>query len=298
MTSQPSTRTATYGYDAPAGLFSGKEREGTEAASLDFFQARYMSAYQQRFSSPDPANAGADLTNPQSWNAYSYVWDSPLTLVDPTGMAVCFVDGFATDCNVAHHMDNIGTAAQCPNNQCTLYDPQHGFLHFQSYADGLSGYVGSGAVPYQTTVKALGQTETYYHNILTTAADAWHWLDDNLGITGPSKFWRNICASGGFQAGDDTCYSAASSPLRIIHLEPPLQSSASYKEWSLKSTQEIIDSLAPGATNPLMVTRDGAIMNGNTRITILSERGIDVNTLPRVVYTPHPLPELGLPPTE
>ena len=39
-----------------------------------------------RFTSPDPANAGADLYNPQSWNGYAYVNNNPLALVDPSGM--------------------------------------------------------------------------------------------------------------------------------------------------------------------------------------------------------------------
>ena len=36
---------------------------------------------------PDPAcNAVADLTNPQSWNMYSHVTNSPATLTDPSGL--------------------------------------------------------------------------------------------------------------------------------------------------------------------------------------------------------------------
>jgi len=39
-----------------------------------------------RFMSADPGNAGADFTNPQSWNGYGYVLGNPLGLVDPSGM--------------------------------------------------------------------------------------------------------------------------------------------------------------------------------------------------------------------
>jgi hypothetical protein len=41
-----------------------------------------------RFISPDPAGrAVADPANPQSWNQYSYVQNSPMSAVDPSGMA-------------------------------------------------------------------------------------------------------------------------------------------------------------------------------------------------------------------
>jgi hypothetical protein len=53
---------------------------------MDFFHARYFGAALGRFTSPDPGNAGADITNPQSWNAYGYVLGNPLALVDPSGL--------------------------------------------------------------------------------------------------------------------------------------------------------------------------------------------------------------------
>ncbi len=71
--------------------FTGQERDAE--TGLDFFQARYYTGGVMRFLSPDPANAGADLTNPQSWNGYSYVWNNPLTNIDPTGMSCLGLDG-------------------------------------------------------------------------------------------------------------------------------------------------------------------------------------------------------------
>jgi RHS repeat-associated protein len=52
---------------------------------LDWFSTRYMSRAQGRFQSVDPGNAGADPTNPQTWNAYSYVGNNPLSYSDPSG---------------------------------------------------------------------------------------------------------------------------------------------------------------------------------------------------------------------
>ncbi|PYV31522.1 MAG: hypothetical protein DMG22_16405, partial [Acidobacteria bacterium] len=54
---------------------------------------RYAVSY-SRWLSPDPENAGADVSDPQSWNAYSYVANNPMSRTDPEGESyeVCQVD--------------------------------------------------------------------------------------------------------------------------------------------------------------------------------------------------------------
>jgi RHS repeat-associated protein len=54
---------------------------------MDYFLARYYSSIQGRFTGVDPDNyqARLDLTDPQSWNAYSYVNNNPLARVDSDG---------------------------------------------------------------------------------------------------------------------------------------------------------------------------------------------------------------------
>lgn len=64
--------------------FTGQERDAD--SGLDYFKARYFSGIQGRFTSPDPANAGAYLDDPQSWNGYGYVGGRPLAFTDPSGM--------------------------------------------------------------------------------------------------------------------------------------------------------------------------------------------------------------------
>ena len=63
--------------------FTGQVRD--QETGLDYFNARYFGAALGRFTSPDPANAGADPMNPQSWNAYAYALNNPLVTVDPSG---------------------------------------------------------------------------------------------------------------------------------------------------------------------------------------------------------------------
>lgn len=59
--------------------------QDTVSGLYDFPAREY--SIQGRWPSPDPAGLGAvDPTNPQSWNRYAYVVNSPLMLIDPTGL--------------------------------------------------------------------------------------------------------------------------------------------------------------------------------------------------------------------
>ncbi|HNY42362.1 MAG TPA: RHS repeat-associated core domain-containing protein, partial [Bryobacteraceae bacterium] len=92
---QTNYRTAALGYAAdgePRQKFTGKERDAE--TGLDYFGARYMSAAQGRFTSPDPFNAVDELggqtfedylANPQYWNKYAYSLNNPLKYKDSDG---------------------------------------------------------------------------------------------------------------------------------------------------------------------------------------------------------------------
>jgi len=71
--------------------------------------------------------------------------------------------------------------------------------------------------------------------------------------------------------------------LKGIHAKETLTSGSnkySYDYWSKQSTDDIVKSLKSGQEEALRVKPDGRIWNGNTRTTILRERGFDINTLP------------------
>jgi RHS repeat-associated protein len=70
--------------DNIAQKFTGQTRDSE--TGLDYFNARYFGPALGQFTSPDPMNAGADRSDPQTWNGYSYVRNNPLALVDPSGM--------------------------------------------------------------------------------------------------------------------------------------------------------------------------------------------------------------------
>ena len=64
--------------------FTGQIRD--EETRLDYFNARYMSAPQGRFLSPDPLLISARLEDPQTWNRYAYGRNNPLKYTDPSGL--------------------------------------------------------------------------------------------------------------------------------------------------------------------------------------------------------------------
>jgi len=99
--------------------FTGQERDSE--SGLDNFIARYNSSSMGRFMSPDPENAGASEGDPQSWNGYAYVINDPLNSIDPSGLVTCKVDGVEYNCGLALHSVQLGTAAVCPNNNCTTW---------------------------------------------------------------------------------------------------------------------------------------------------------------------------------
>jgi RHS repeat-associated protein len=75
------------GYDYPTVKFTGKERDAE--TGLDFFEARYYSGAQGRFTSADEPLAYQYESDPQTWNLYTYGRNNPLKFVDPDGHEPC-----------------------------------------------------------------------------------------------------------------------------------------------------------------------------------------------------------------
>jgi len=64
--------------------FTSQSRD--QESTIDWFNVRYLSSAQGRFQSVDPGNAGAEPSDPQTWNMYAYVGNNPLSYTDPNGL--------------------------------------------------------------------------------------------------------------------------------------------------------------------------------------------------------------------
>jgi len=79
---------------------------------LDFFETRYFSAAQGRFSSPDAYGVDQHPEDPQSWNLYTYARNNPLKIIDPSGEYVCAANVSAEQCdNFQASLDRAQAAA-------------------------------------------------------------------------------------------------------------------------------------------------------------------------------------------
>ncbi len=72
--------------------FTGQQRD--EETGLDYFWERCFCPTLARFFSVDPQNAGAGVARPQGWNGYTYVDNSPLKFIDPSGRGPIFPSSF------------------------------------------------------------------------------------------------------------------------------------------------------------------------------------------------------------
>jgi hypothetical protein len=73
-------------------------------------------------------------------------------------------------------------------------------------------------------------------------------------------------------------------PLRRLHeavYESDRIAAKSLEYHRRLTTREIVESLHPDAPQPLIVKSDGTIVQGNTRVKVLEERGYPVDDLPR-----------------
>ena len=243
--------------------FTGKERDAE--TGLDYFGARYFSGAQGRFTSPDVPLADQWEKDPQSWNLYSYVRNNPLRFIDPTGRECVTLDNGTVGDNGQGKMCQAVLDAD-KNKKPDVTVSAMGGNQITAFAlNSLFALDAAASSYFRPLTNAMGVRPSYMEPIPVTkefvgqaAAAA---VTVGTAIIGP----------GGAQA-----------PLKLIH-SPATLSKTILDGLRKKSTQELIESLRPGLQEALRVKPDGRVMNGNHRLTVLMERGVDVNALPREV---------------
>ena len=91
--------------------FTGAERDAD--TKLDYFGARYYRPLSGRFTTVDPDHLGADIFDPQSWNAYSYARNNPFRYADPTGLYPCSIRLSGADAVAAGVTDGASVEGEC-----------------------------------------------------------------------------------------------------------------------------------------------------------------------------------------
>ncbi len=83
--------------------YTGYEKD--DESKLEFAQARYYNSVQGRFTTVDPLTASASVRDPQTFNRYSYVLNSPYKFTDPLGLKISNSDGCGFRCRVTNYIN-------------------------------------------------------------------------------------------------------------------------------------------------------------------------------------------------
>ncbi len=113
--------------------FTSYDRDGNGTDEAMF---RRYNRWHSRFDQPDPYDGSYVLTDPQSFNRYSYVENAPVNLVDPTGLEppVCMVDGTQVNCGPAFGFVNSGDGVLGPLDRTHCDDRLGRFVDFVAIA--------------------------------------------------------------------------------------------------------------------------------------------------------------------
>ncbi|HEY2390212.1 MAG TPA: RHS repeat-associated core domain-containing protein [Candidatus Angelobacter sp.] len=105
----------------------------------------------------------------------------------------------------------------------------------------------------------------------------------NLSSRQVSDYWHQFNDAANAFKRQQTQQAEQFAFLRFLHGRDTQSNIDSIRKMS---TEDIIESLKPGPTNPesLQVKLNGTVMNGNTRLRVLEERGIDIQNLPRDIH--------------
>jgi RHS repeat-associated protein len=151
--------------------FTGQNQDLTPASTGDLYDFLYREYHkiQGRWVAPDRAGLGVvDPTNPQSWNRYAYLMNSPLQYIDPLGLNYCSPNSAITD-----QQGNV-----------LAYDDS-GCVTDEQYGDG-TGYGGYIYVAPETVAVDSGPTDTAAVDSSSAGAQ---WVNQFLSVIGGAVYY-------------------------------------------------------------------------------------------------------------
>jgi RHS repeat-associated protein len=140
--------------------FTGHERDGE--SGLDYMLARYYNSSLCRLISVDPILSSAILEVPQSWNRYSYAWNNPLLLIDPTGETVVLTGATEENRNaeleaIKHSLHDEEAASQL---SIEAIEQEDGSTQYVVVIEGDADAFSSSSPTGETIADAIGSTAT------------------------------------------------------------------------------------------------------------------------------------------
>lgn len=245
----------------PDASLTGQDQNAV--SSLYDFAFREQSSSQGRWISPDPAGlAAADPTNPQTWNRYAYVNNTPVNLIDPLGLCVlggdtpclvggnplhphpqtpngggdggggttCIWDGVESDCSMVEGAVGSGAAVPCPDNFCGGFINGQ-YVQFIETAGGTQGYLNPGLF-----TKGLGENN----------GQLAIWVPGGCIDTGGGE----SCAAGSYMSLSDFQSSAAGTLNDMMRIQASTQADGTIVPMS--NQDWVIYQLANGLSGPMM----------------------------------------------
>ena len=169
----------------PFVAFTGKERDAE--TGLDYFNTRYFSSAQGRFTSTDPLMASATPSNPQTWNRYAYGLNNPLRFIDPDGMKEISVDDCQKDSKCTVVGVNVIMDKNANNGQGLTKDQM---AQFNKVLQGAKDDLGNGNIALQVSYTSGEVTSSGVSGVSSSAANIF------LSSYVPSEVTGNSMLSG------------------------------------------------------------------------------------------------------
>jgi len=152
--------------DVLSNKFASKERDAE--TGLDYFQTRYFSSAQGRYTSTDPLMASAKPSNPQTWNRYAYGLNNPLRFIDPDGMAEISVEDCQKDSKCTVVAVNVIMDKNANNGKGLTKDQM---AQFNKVLQGAKSDLGNGNIALQVSYTSGEVTSSGVSGLNSSAAN-------------------------------------------------------------------------------------------------------------------------------